>query len=355
MLMKHSIPWMLCVLFILGGVSCQTLSTADQTGGKDDEKAALRPETLVHDAGTVWNGRFIRHTFVLENRDSEPWEIRDVIEGEGVRVSRFSRSVPPGGLGEVEFEVSTRRLSGKFRKTARVDFKSPRRPPIELAVTGEVKTSVVAGPQNVVRFRNEKGKPLSWRFAVTSPQKRDFTIRRIETFTPYLSTEFRRAKAAEAAGTGNAYDLTVTLAAEAPMGIFRDLVKIHTDIPDGYPGEILISGAIEGPIAYSPPHLKFSTLQDGSYPPARLNLFNRRGASFRVIGIETDSIEIQWKAMPYQNGRTQVIEIRWTAKPSDRLLNGKLVFLTDIAGEERIEVPYVVIPFLDCQGKPCKE
>ena len=162
--MKYLTASILCLFFMLGTVSCKTLSTQDQARMLEDASQASRlsqkkntppQNTLIHDIGTIWNGTFIRHVFVIENNDAGPLEIRDVIEGQGVRIARFSRTVSPGEKAEIVFEVSTRRLKGKIRKTARVHFKGPERPPFELLVTGEVKTSVLVAPDKVVRFKNE--------------------------------------------------------------------------------------------------------------------------------------------------------------------------------------------------------
>jgi hypothetical protein len=357
--MKKWIQWIICLLFILGTASCQTLPAPDRTQGAETrqtlksasapkEKAPALPDILVHDVGTIWNGTFIRHPFAIANPGDQPLTIRQVIEGEGVRVARFTRVIPPGGNGEVLFEVSTRRLKGKIRKTAKVCFRNPRRPPLELAITGEVRTSVEVAPENTVRFRNDAGRPLTWHFLVTSPRKRDFTIRGIETHTPHLRTDFRRAKGSESTGQDHIYDLAVTLSPETPVGTFRDLLRIHTDIPDGYPGEIFFSGRVQGPILWSPVHVKFTVLEDGSFSPARISLSNRRGIPFRVTGVETDAPEIQWETHAAQGGRAQGIDLLWTGEPGEKLRNGKLLLITDVVGQERIEIPYVVFPRVEC-------
>ena len=357
----HFLLWVLCPLLTLASVSCRTLSMPDQAKSSEkasqtaplpQKKISSQQSPLVHDVGTIWNGTFIRHVFVLENSDTEPWEILDVTEGQGVRIAKFNRLVPAGGKGEVVFEVSTRRIKGKIHKTAQVFFKTPQRPPVELALTGEVRTSVVVAPDKPVHFKADKGKALTWRFQVTSPRKKDFTIQRIGTFTPHLQSEFRLVEGPEGNSSGgHVYDLAVTLSPDAPIGLLQDLVKIHTDIPDGYPGEIPFSGTIQGPIIYSPLHLQFSVLEDGTHSPARISLSNRKGTPFKVIGMETDSPEIQWKATPFKDGRAQVIDLQWTGEPGERLKNGKLVVLTDVADQKRIEVPYVVFPRLECKGK----
>jgi len=357
---KPLIAWIIFFFFTLGVVSCETMSTPDPA--QDHEKTSQAstsaqdkvPPTqipLIHDIGTIWNGTFVRHVFVLENNDTKPWEIRNVIEGQGVRIPRFNRLIPPGGKGEVVFEVSTRRLKGKIRKTAQVHFKIPRRPPLDLMVTGEVRTSVVVAPEKAVRFKTDKGKTLTWHFLVTSPRKKDFTIQEIKTFTPHLKSRFHLLKGSDGKDSGHVYDLTVTLTPDTPIGRLRDLVKIHTDIPDGYPGEIPFSGMIQGTIIYSPRHIKFAVLEDGTYSPARISLSNRRGTPFTVIGMETDSPDVQWKVTPFQDGRAQVIDLFWIGEPKEKLQNGKLVLLTDVVDQERIEVPYVVFPRLECQGK----
>ncbi len=307
--------------------------------------------SMVYDVGKIWNGTFIRHVFVIENTGSRTLEIRDVIEGEGVRAAAFTREIPAAGKGEVVIEISTRRFSGKINKTALVIFEDSELYPVELAVTGEVMTSVEVSPDNTVRFRMDRGKVLSWHFMVTSPRKKDFSITEVDTFTPYLKSYFKPAVGDKNTGQGNMYDLEVTLSPDAPVGKFRDILKIRTDIPDGYPGEIFITGEIEGAIMYSPTHFKFTALEDGSFSPARISLSNRKGNSFRIVGIETDSTDIHWKETTLQDGRVHRIDFLWTGSPGQKLQNGKIVILTDIEEQKYIEIPYAVFPPVECGEK----
>jgi hypothetical protein len=307
--------------------------------------------SIVHDAGKIWNGTFIRHVFEIENTGSRALEIRDIIEGEGVRAAGFTREIPVAGKGEVVIEISTRRLKGKIKKTASVIFKDSRLSPVELAVTGEVMTSVEVSPNNTVSFRNDRGKALSWHFLISSPRKKDFSITKVDTSTQYLKSGFKLIDGDGNTGQGNIYDLEISLPPDIPVGKFRDLVKIRTDIPDGYPGEIFFDGDIEGDIMYRPVRIKFTALEDGSFSPARISLSNRKGESFNVTGIETDVPEIQWKETSLQNGRVHRIDLSWTGDPGEKLQSGKMVVLTDVEDQKRIEVPYAVFPAMECAEK----
>ena len=316
-------------------------------------KAVRAPENpIVHDVGKIWNGTFIRHVFEIKNTGKEPWEIRDIIEGDGVRAAGFTKEIPVSGKGEVILEVSTRRLKGKINMTAQALFKSPQnKPPLELVITGEVMTSVEIAPDNNISFTIDKGKILSWHFLVTSPRKRDFNISSIETSSPYLISEYRLLDKNAEKGPGSIYNLKISLAQDAPIGKFREMVKIHTNIRDSYQGEIFFNGEIEGPVMYRPVHFKFTALKDGSFSPARISLSNRKGESFKVTGIETDSSDIQWKENSLQEGRVHIVDLLWTGDPGKKLKNGKIVVLTDIPEQDRIDLPYVVFPYLKCAGQ----
>jgi hypothetical protein len=307
---------------------------------------------LLFDAGTIWNGTFLSHVFVIENTASEPYEIDDVIEGEGVRIARFTRTIPAHGRGEAVFEVRTGRLKGPIRRSALVHFKTPRRAPLELVLTAEVRRSVEVAPVNRVQFKHDRGKPLVWHFQVTSPRKPDFTIRKIEPHTPYLKPDFRLLEGSGGGASGHVYDLTIRLDPQAPIGRLPELVRIRTDIPDGHPGEIFIMGAIEGPIMTRPERIVFKVREDGSYPPLRVSLSNRRGAPFKVTGIKTDAPQIQWKRISAQEGgRAQVVELRWSEAAVEKLKYGRLILVTDVADQPSIEVPYAVFPRIECEGK----
>lgn len=360
--MKNLIVFMLFFLFSFTAVSCTTLTgPVPKTDGMStgvtqalpsgqEQDGSLPGETLLFDAGTVWNGTFLRHVFMIENTGPEPYEIKDVSEGEGVSIAYFTRTVPAHGKGEVVFEAATGRLKGSVRRTALVYFKTPRRPPLELVLAAEVKTSVEVGPVNRVQFRNDRGKPLTWHFQVTSPQKPDFTIRKIETHTPYLKSEFRLLENTGVTGSGHVYDLTVTLDPETPIGLLPGLVRIRTDIPDAYPGEIFITGTIVGPIMAQPERLIFKVREDGLYSPLRVTLSNRRALPFKVTGMKADAPQIQWTVVSSQEGgRVQVVELRWSEAAVEKLKYGRLTLMTDVADQPNIEVPYAVFPRIECE------
>jgi len=353
---------MLCFLFSLTLYSGETLAgtlpnpdaaaqVAGQTPLSGPQKSASIPrESLLFDAGTIWNGTFLSHVFVIENTGSEPYVIYDVGEGEDVRIARFTRTIPPGGKGEVVFEAATGRLKGPVRLTALVQFKSPRRPPLELALTAQVRTSVEVGPVNRIEFKNDRGKPLAWHFRVISPQNPDFTIRKIETHTPYLKSEYRLLESGGAASSGHVYDLTITLDPETPIGPLRELIRIRTDIPDGYPGEIFMRGDIEGPIMAQPERVLFRLGDGGSYSRVRIDLSNRRGAPFKVTGMKADDPQMQGKVISSQGtGPDQVVELRWNGVAVEKLKHGSVILATDVADQPTIEVPYVVFPHIACE------
>lgn len=362
--MKDLIVCVLVFLFCFTAVSCKTLTApVPEPDGPSGARAQTLPsgprqnaplpgEALLFDAGTIWNGTFLSHVFVIENTGSEPYEIRDVSEGEGVRIARFSRTIPAHGKGEAVFEVATGRLKGPVRRSALVHFRAPRRPPLELVLTAEVRTSVEVGPVNRIQFKNDRGKPLTWHFRVTSPRKPDFTVRNIETHTPHLKSELRLLESAGAGALGHAYDLTITLDPGTPIGTLRELVRIRTDIPDGYPGEIFITGAVEGPIMTRPERVIFKVREGGSYSPLRVSLSNRRDAPFKVTDVKTDAPQIEWSIIPPQgDARAQVVELRWSGTAVEKLKYGRLILVTDVADQPGIEVPYAVFPRIECEEK----
>ncbi len=306
--------------------------------------------SMVFNAGRIWNGTFVRHVFLVENTGSEDLEIRDVIEGEGVRVAGFTRKIPALEKGEVVLEVSTRRLKGDIKKTARVFFARPQRPALDLIITGVVATGVELAPDNAVRFKTDQGKALSWHFKVTSPRKKDFMISRIEPSTPYLESQYRLLEKGRDKGQGNTFDLEIRLSPDTPAGKFKGMVKVKTDIAGSYPGEAFFTGEVLGPVMVRPVHIKFAGQEDGSFSPARISFSNRKGDPFKVTGVEADTPGIQWKETSLKQGRVHRLDLSWKGSPAGKLQNGKLVVLTDIADQKQIEVPYVVFPFMDCMG-----
>jgi hypothetical protein len=344
-----------CILALGTVESREGFLEAPPGEGGGCQEAAFR--TLEQDRGEIWNGTFIRQVFTIENRGPQSLRIRDVREGHGVRVSSFARLIPPGEKGEVVLESATRRSRGKIVRKARVIFDDPDKDPVDLVVHARVKPSFDIAPEPLVRFRIDKGASPSWLFRISSPRKPDFVIENVASRSGKVHAEWTPVAEEGAEARSRIYRLTLALAPDAPIGPLKDLVRIYTDIPEAYPGEIQISGVVEGPLMCRPLHLKFQPGKDGAFAAARLSLSHRQGRSFTVTGIESFDQDLLWEIVALKEGRAQVIELNREGSPPARLKSGRITVLTDVAEQSRIEVPYVVFPTLGCGGNtsPKKE
>ena len=194
---------------------------------------------------------------------------------------------------------------------------------MDLVITGEVATGVVLSPDTLINFKTGRGKALSWHFQVTSPRKKDFLITGAKTSTPYLKSEYRLLDSKTESEQGHVFDLKITLSPDTPVGKFKGMVKVKTDIPDSCPGEAFFTGEVRGIVMYRPVHIKFTELEDGSFFPAHISISNRKGTPFKVTGLTLDTSSIQWKTTRLKKGRVHRVDLSWKGSRQERCKTAK--------------------------------
>ena len=114
---------------------------------------------LSHDFGTVTEGDKLRHVFVLKNPGKEPLLISGARASCGCTVAALkSKSIPPGGNGEIDATFDTHNRVGLSRTTITVESNATGQAQVTLTLTANVER-LLALESGYVRVATEYGVP----------------------------------------------------------------------------------------------------------------------------------------------------------------------------------------------------
>jgi hypothetical protein len=95
-------------------------------------------------------------------------------------------------------------------------------------------------PKRLVRFRGVQGKRSDQAVELRAADGAQFEVTKVETSAPHLSASAQKI-------TPASFRLTVTLAADAPTGMLRETVTVHTTIPTLPTVKLNVTGLVAVP------------------------------------------------------------------------------------------------------------
>jgi len=156
------------------------------------------------------------------------------------------RGVQPGSRGSISLRLETDEYSGPTTEAALIQWTNAPVAVTRVELTLDVQPVLEILPKRLVRFRGVEGKPSEEVLELKTADGAAFQVTGVETSAPHLSAT------ASALGTGH-YRLTVTLAPDAPTGMLRETVTVHTDLPTLPAVKLNVTGLVAAPAKNATP------------------------------------------------------------------------------------------------------
>ncbi len=137
-----------------------------------------------HDFGEVYEDRQLSHTFVIKNNGNATLEILKVDPDCACTASKYDRTVPPGGQGEITLSIKPYSVMRQFRKETRIFTNAPEHSEFSLVLTGTAKPFIEIQPSHIVRLRGAPGDHLQGQVRFTSHLPGPFQITSFRTNIP---------------------------------------------------------------------------------------------------------------------------------------------------------------------------
>lgn len=280
-------------------------------------------EALTHDFGHQAPGPVYSTTFKFRNVGTAPLKILNVETACGCTVGTPPKEeIPPQGTAELPVTFASRGRSGLFAGSIVVTTNDPEQPEARLTFTINLNTEVKVSEDDlqfpgVLRGERKENTRLEVEYSGTG----DFQITKVESSAPFITTEVTKIKEWPKKG----YKVHVRIEPTAPVGVSREKIRIHTNIPSLAPAEVPIIVQVVGDIKVTPNVVQLSEMT----PRRTINVGRSAPGGLKVVKAECDlkcvAAEIQWD----EKEKKHRVIAKLVSTPGAGDTQGKLTIHTD--------------------------
>ncbi len=204
-----------------------------------------------YDFGTVQKGDKVPHIFKFKNVGQSLLKISGVKTSCGCTVPKnFTKEIQPGEEGQIEVTFNSTNFMGAIHKTIYVSSNDPDEPKVSLSLKGTVTADVIIQPpRNLFFGLVQMGQASTKSIMVKQAGSKELKVLKVEADLPFLSAKI----IPKPRGNHNNYQIEVTVAADAPEGLFRGKLKIHTNIEKYRLIEHSVIGTVKSTVAAPKP------------------------------------------------------------------------------------------------------
>lgn len=271
-------PIALLLVCLLGGsaagyaIAVRDLSTPNDFGGLTDPslmwaEVAVKetsPKAIVQDGPVFAFGRMElnsvgKHTFVVKNEGKEPLEL--TMEGTTCKCTMADLkegdvlTVQPGDTTEIKLEWRPKAYQEDFGQTATIATNDPRKPTLELRITGSVVQAVVLEPSEIRLSNMAAGETRKAATKVLSYKDAEFEITGLEVtgagadLFDVTSRELSPEELKESAGALAGYLVQLETKPGLPLGTNKHSIAVHTNSEFAPELEISVTSYVVGDIS----------------------------------------------------------------------------------------------------------
>ena len=306
------------------------------TVGSAAEWAKAMFKETTHDFGVIARGAKAEHRFEFENIYLEDVHIASVTSSCGCTSPGYPKEVVKTyEKSAVTATIDTRSFLGRKDAALTVVFDKPFAAELVLHVHCYIRSDVVFQP-GIVQFGSvRRGKTAQQKISVSYAGRDNWQITSVTCANPSIKTSLVEASRFQGRV---AYDLYLTLEADAQPGYIKDPVIIHTNDADPSKSNIplAVEGVVTDALTVRPNPLTFGILSPGH--SITKNLVVRGYVPFKVTEISCDNAAFSFKK-PDESKTFHIIPVTLTCPAVPGKLQGRISIQTDIPDIPAAEVP----------------
>ena len=157
----------------------ETAPDQSNTAMSSENQPKLTIDSVKYDAGEVYEGNKIMHTYTIKNVGTAQLNIKAVKAGWGCTVAKFDEAILPGQEGKVTLHVNTKNRKGKVTQSATIISDDPNNPQIKIYLSGTIKQIISIEPSFRLRFKGYAGDKISKTVTITSHEEQPLKITEI--------------------------------------------------------------------------------------------------------------------------------------------------------------------------------
>ncbi len=294
-------------------------------------KAAF--SSITHDFGVLVLGAKGQHTFVIRNEGEGPLRVKTTGQtscSQCTVAKEVDEVVPPGGSVDVEIKWEVKSLNDRFRQWAEVYTTDPDLKRMELTIEGLIDQPLRLAPEGMWSLGDLSAtEPTVVSGLLYSKMIDEIVIDKFECSNPHVSVKWEPLPAdadeVKEKKAKVAMVVTVSVAAGAPIGPFRETVKLISPYHERTEVEFRLMGQRSGPIEFKGRgwNQEHNTVMLGEFPAdkgakTKLNLYVRDlDGELEVQGIEQkhNTVKIQISPTGRVLGKSKMYEVEIEVPP----------------------------------------
>ncbi len=283
-----------------------------------------------HDFGTVAVAAKTEFSFPIKNKSNRTIHIRTVRASCGCTTPIIeSNTIAPNETGYIHARFNTDTFKGKRGANLTVVIDRPVYTEVRLRVDGYIRSDMVFHPGAVEFERINISEPITKTVKILYAGRKNWKVEKIESPRQWLVSGFKELNR----GRGRVnYEVSVTIATDAPAGFFQDELVVYTNDSEMPRVPLRVTGEITAPLRVSPGIIAIGTVAPGATASKKLVVL---GQSPFVI----ESVTAQgWKvdvSLSTDAKKTHILQPKFTAS-SDAIGPRKSTLTIKAKGEQGI-------------------
>ena len=256
---------------------------------------------------------------------------------------RYTRTIPPGGVGQVTLQVNTNGLQGRLTKSARMTTNDPRQSSTKLYLSINVRAHILVEPGPKILLQGIVGDDIQRVVHIHSAENEPFEITRINTNLRSV-IDYKLSRKDD----GREYDLQVISRASDQKSA-SGFLTLYTNHPKKQVVKLSVYLRVKPEVQVWPNRVDF---YEGSKSGSKkkeskriLMIMNNRGKSFKIKGLNYNKDYFQVRSLakndsPASRYQFEVVPLVDSLPPGRLELQDTLTIRTDSSAKAgEIEVP----------------
>ncbi len=229
----------------------------------------------------------VRHlTVTLRNTGQAPLRIEDVETSCGCTAAKPDRDeLQPGESTRLQITFNSKKFDGPQLKEVTIRTNDPHNPAQKVEIRVDVHAPLHIRPRPQMGFnRVGRGETPENTVVISTDDVPELEI----TPEKYRRDLFDVTISPASAQTPAAREVTVTLRPDAPIGMFRELITLRTNVPDAPTVDLEAAGEVVAPVMIDPAKVNLRYLQRGQEIRRVFHVRIQKGHQVKVTRAETD-------------------------------------------------------------------
>lgn len=283
-------------------------------------KPRIKFEWMTYDFGHRAAGPTYSTNFKFQNVGTAPLVVHDVQTACGCTVGKPpGREIPPQGTGELPVTFDSRGRSGLQSGSIVVVTNDPEQPEVRLTFTIHLSTEVKLNEDDL-QFHVQRGQPADRGLHIEYSGTGNFQVTKVESSAPFITSRVEKIPDWDKKGCV----IVVRIEPNAPVGVFREKVRIYTSIPSLLPVEVPVLGKVVEDVEVIPSVVRLVGLS-----PRNISVKRSGQDRLKVVKAECDLKCVAVEVQEVEPGKQYRVFVKLVAVPSSGQTQGKISIHTD--------------------------